>query len=232
MRLRTLGSLAACALLLIAHPAAAERTDPFEKVNRRIHAFNRGVQAKLLGPLAEFYLSTTSVEIRRGVSNSLANLNEPVTAVSGLVVGDVALAANAAVRFAINSTLGLGGVHDRAADMGYPRQALAVADAVCRWGVPSGPFLMLPLLGPSTLRDAGALMASSAALSHTLGSDVYLAWSGTEAIIDYAQLHRELERVDAQSLDAYAVYRSAFLQRRAAVCAVDRVPDAADTAED
>ncbi len=232
MRLRILGPLAACALLIVAQPAAAQATDPFEAVNRRIHAFNRGAQAKLLGPLAEFYLSATPAELRRSVSNALANLNEPVTALSGLVAGDVAVAANAAVRFAINSTLGIGGVHDRAADMGYPRQALAVADAACRWGVPSGPFLMLPLLGPSTLRDAGALLASSTALSHTLGSDVYLAWSGTEALIDYAQLHRELERVDAQSLDAYAVYRSAFLQRRAAVCAVDRVPDLADAAGD
>jgi phospholipid-binding lipoprotein MlaA len=130
------------------------------------------------------------------------------------------------------STLGLGGVHDRAAGLGFPRQAFAVADAVCRWGVPSGPFLVLPLLGPSTLRDASALVATSAALSQIVGSDIYFAWSGTDALADYAQIHRELVRIDTQSLDAYAVYRSAFLQRRAAVCGVDRVRDAADAAED
>jgi ABC-type transporter lipoprotein component MlaA len=65
-----------------------------------------------------------------------------------------------------------------------------------------------------------------------LGADIYFAWSGTEALVDYAQLHRELVRVDAQSLDAYAVYRSAFLQRRAAICAVDRVADGTDAVED
>lgn len=232
MQFRTLCPLVASALLIVAQPAAAQPTDPFEAANRRIHAFNRNIHTKLLGPLSEFYLTTTSAELRRGVSNSLANLNEPVTALSGLVAGDVAVAANAAARFAINSTLGLGGVHDRAADLGYTRQTFAVADAVCRWGVPSGPFVVIPLLGPSTLRDASALVATSAALSQTLGADIYFAWSGTEALVDYAQLHRELARVDAQSLDAYAVYRSAFMQRRAAICAVDRVPDATDAVED
>lgn len=232
MQFRTLCPLVACVLLIVAQPAAAQATDTFEGVNRRIHAFNRGVQAKLLGPMAELYFSATSAEVRQGISNSLANLNEPVTALSGFVAGDVAVAANAAVRFAINSTLGLGGIHDRAAGLGYPRQTLAVADALCRWGVPSGPFVVLPLLGPSTLRDASALVATSAALSQAVGSDVYFAWSGTEALVDYAQLHRELVRIDTQSLDAYAVYRSAFLQRRAAVCTVDRVSDAADAADD
>lgn len=233
MRLRTLCRIVAGAMLLVAQPAAAQAAgDPFETVNRRIHAFNRAVQAKLLGPLAELYLSATSAEVRRGVSNSLANLSEPITAVSGLAAGDLALAVNAAVRFGINSTFGFAGVHDRAATMGYPRQSFGVADAVCRWGLPSGPFVVLPLLGPSTLRDAGALVVTSTALSQTLGSDLYFAWSGTDALIGYAQLHHDLERIDTQSLDAYAVYRSAYLQRRAAVCPTDRLRDAAHAAED
>jgi phospholipid-binding lipoprotein MlaA len=97
--------------------------------------------------------------------------------------------------------------------------------------VPSGPFVVLPLLGPSTLRDAGALVATSAALSQTLGSDVYFAWSGSDAFVGYAELHDELERIDAQSLDAYAVHRSAHRQRRAAVCPTDRAEDPAGEAE-
>ena len=233
MRLRTLCPLVGCAMLLVAQPAVAQATrDPFEAINRRIHAFNRGVQAKLLGPMAELYVSAIPPEIRRGVSNSLANLSEPITTVSGLAAGNLALAGNAAVRFGINSTLGLAGVHDRAAGMGYPRQPFGVADAVCRWGLPSGPFIVLPLLGPSTVRDAGALVATSAALSQTLGSDIYFAWSSTDALVGYAQIHHDLKRIDTQSLDAYAVYRSAYLHRRAAVCPIDRVPDAADAAQD
>jgi phospholipid-binding lipoprotein MlaA len=130
---RTLCRLAACAALLAAAAPATARAagDPFEAVNRRIHAFNGVVQAKVLGPLAELYLSATPAEVRRGVVNVLANLSEPITILSGLAAGDVGVAANAAARFGINSTLGLAGVHDRAAAMGYRRRAFEIADAVC-----------------------------------------------------------------------------------------------------
>ena len=203
-------------------PTARADDDPFEAVNRRIFGFNRVVQVSVLGPLAERYLSATSPQIRRSVVNVLANLREPITAVSSLTAGNFDLAANAAARFAINSTVGLAGIKDRATKMGYPRHAFSLADAACSWGVHSGPFIMLPLLGPSTVRDAGALAAQSAALDQTLGADAYLAWSGSDFFVDYAQLHRDLKRVDAASLDPYAVYRSAYLQRRAKICPVDQ----------
>jgi len=208
-------------------PARADSADPFEAVNRRIHTFNRSVQARVLGPVAELYLSAVPAGVRNSVRNALANLTEPMAALSGMAVGDFDLAANAAARFGINSTLGLAGVADRATAMGYPRRTFGAADVLCSWGVPRGPFLVLPVLGPSTLRDAGALVATSAAISQALGTDVYAAWSGTELFVGYAQIHHELERVDAGSLDPYAVYRSAYLQRRAAVCAIDRVEDLA-----
>ena len=159
--------------------------------------------------------------MRAGVVNVLANLREPVTAVSSLVVGDVAASGNAVVRFAVNSTVGLGGVRDRAAGLGYPRQAATFADAACRLGVPSGPFLMLPLLGPSTARDAAALAAQGAVLDQTLGMDAYLALAGSDLFVDYTELHPDLKRLDAQSLDPYAAYRSIYLQRRAQACPGD-----------
>jgi phospholipid-binding lipoprotein MlaA len=230
---RGLRTLAVGILLAAAQPAPARATgDPFETVNRRTHAFNQEVRARVLGPLVEFYHATTTPGIRRRVANAFANLGEPLTAVSGLAAGDVALARNAAARFGINSTLGLGGLRDQAAAMGYPRRPFGVADALCSWNVPSGPFLVLPLLGPSTLRDAGALVATSTALSQALGPDVFLAWSTGDALVSYAALHHALDRIDAESLDAYAVYRSAYLQRRAAACPADRVRLAPEDAED
>jgi phospholipid-binding lipoprotein MlaA len=233
MRNRSLFHFAACVLLLIvAQPTTVwAADDPFEAVNRRIHTFNRRVQAKVLDPLVDLYLSTTSAEVRRGVGNALGNLGEPIIAVSGLAAGNVDLAMNAAARFGINSTIGFAGVRDRAAEMGYPRRVFGVADAICSWGVPSGPFIVLPLLGPSTLRDAGALVATSATLSQTLGPEFYFAWSTSDVFVGYAQLHHELNRIDAHSLDAYAVYRSAYLQRRAATCGTDRTEDLAGGAE-
>jgi len=200
-------------------------------MNRRVHAFNEVLRAQVLSPAAELYRSKTPDWLRRGIGSALANLNEPITAASGLIAGDFDLAWNAVARFGINSTLGLAGIRDPATGLGFPRQALAVADAVCRWGVPSGPFLVLPVLGPSTLRDASALAGSGAALSYLLGPEPTLAWSGADLFAGYAETHEQLSQIDAHAIDSYAVYRSAFLQRRGAACPVDREA-ASDTTPD
>ncbi len=220
MRPATL-ACAVAALVLTAAPARAER-DPFEEVNRRIHAFNQEARAQVLGPLAEAYTARVPPDVQRGIARAFANLGEPVTALSGLAAGDLEVAARAATRFGINATLGLGGVRDPAAAMGWPARPFSVADAVCAWGVPSGPFLMLPLLGPSTLRDASAMAASGIALSQALGPEVVLAWRGGDAFVGYAGMHRDLAAQEERALDAYAVLRSAHLQRRAAACPADR----------
>jgi phospholipid-binding lipoprotein MlaA len=219
------------ALALPGRPALAE-ADPLEGVNRRVHAFNDLARRWVLAPLAEAYRATTTPRIRHGIANAFANLNEPLTLASSLAAGETGLAWNAAARFGINTTLGLGGLRDRALAMGYPRHPLTPGDALCHWGVPSGPFLVLPLLGPSTLRDAGALAATSATLSQALGSDLFLAWSTGDALVGYDALHDALARIEAESLDPYAVYRSAFRQRRAASCPADRAEAAAAEAEE
>lgn len=213
--------------LLAAAPARAE-DDPLEAANRRIHAFNREVQARILGPAAEWYHAATTPRTRRGIANAFATLQEPVTAASSLAAGEADLAWNAAARFGINATLGLGGLRDRAAAMGYPRRPFGPGDALCAWGVPGGPFLVLPLLGPATLRDATATAATGLALSQALGSDLLLAWSTGDALVGYAGLHATLARIEAESLDAYAVLRSAHRQRRAAACPVDRAREEED----
>ncbi len=98
-------------------------------------------------------------------------------------------------------------------------------------GVPSGPYLVLPLIGPSTLRDAGTMVATSAALSQMVGSEAFLGWRGTDLFTTYAAFHAELMQIDAQALDSYALHRSAFLQRRAAACPADRQAMAEDDDE-
>lgn len=197
--------------------------DPLEPVNRRIHALNRLLQAHVLGPVAEAYVDYTPPGIRAGVANAFANLGEPITAISAMAAGDLPRAANAALRFGINTTLGLGGVSDAAAPLGFARRPMAPADVLCGWGVGSGPYLVLPLIGPSTLRDAGAMVATGAALSQAVGPEIVLGWRAGDLFTTYAGFHAELQQVDAQALDSYALHRSAFLQRRAATCAVDRV---------
>lgn len=218
-------------LLAAAQSVAAQSADPLEAVNRRVHSFNEVLRGRVLSPLAELYRSKKPDGMRQGIASALANLSEPITAASGLAAGDVYLAWNAMARFGINSTLGIAGIRDRAAEIGFPRRPLTVADAVCRWGVPSGPFLMLPLLGPSTLRDAAALAGSSAALSYVLGPEPTFAWSGADSFSGYAEMHAHLAQADTGSIDSYAVYRSAFLQRRGAACPVDLMDDT-DSAPD
>jgi phospholipid-binding lipoprotein MlaA len=213
-------------LVLFAVPGvAAAAPDPLEPLNRRIHAFNAVAQARLLGPAAELWRKHVPAETRQGIGNAVGNLGEPVNALSGLAAGDAALAGHAAARFGINTTLGWGGWRDAATERGYPPRAMAPGEALCAHGVPSGPYLVLPLLGPTTLRDAGAAMAVGAALAQGVGAVPVAAWQGGDGFLTYERLHDELRRVEAEALDAYAVIRSAHAQRRAARCATDRATE-------
>jgi phospholipid-binding lipoprotein MlaA len=201
-------------------PAAIE--DPrLEAVNRQIHAFNAAAQAQVLGPLAAFYRAQTPPALRRGIAGVAATLREPVTALSGLAAGRTDIARDAAARFAINLTLGWGGTRDRATELGYPSRPFAPADALCAWGVPAGPFLVLPLLGPATLRDAGGGLAAGLALSLALGPDVTAGWTAADAFIGYAEAGAWLAHADAFALDAYAAARNAYRQRRLRACPQD-----------
>ncbi|WP_198378603.1 MlaA family lipoprotein [Neoroseomonas rubea] len=228
MRARNLLPLLAATAMLLAAPPARANGDPLESVNRRVHGFNQVVRGWVLDPAAAAWMATTTPGFRAGVANALGNLGEPVSAAASLAAGEFRLAANAVVRFGVNTTVGLGGVRDRAADWGYQRRPFALADALCSWGVPSGPFLVLPVLGPSTLRDAGATFATHAALSNTFGSEAVFSWRASDLFVGYAPFAEEVRRIDAEALDSYAVHRSAYLQRRAFACPTDRMEEVAE----
>jgi phospholipid-binding lipoprotein MlaA len=207
----------------LASPPAQAAPDPLEPVNRRIHAMNQLLQTHVLGPAADAYVAYTPPGVRQGVSNVFANLGEPITAISAVVAGDLPRAGNAALRFGINTTIGLGGATDAATPLGFARRPMAPADAVCSWGVASGPYLVLPLLGPSTLRDASTMVATGTALSNAVGAELFLGWRAGDLFTTYAAFHAELQQIDAQAIDSYALHRAAFLQRRAAACPADRL---------
>lgn len=224
-------TLLALGMLTFAATPARATWDPLEAVNRRVHAANAAMQAHLLGPAADLYLSATSPGFRRGVGNVLGTLGEPMTAVNALAAWDLDAAANAAARFGINATLGWGGLRDRAAELGWAPRPVNLGDALCRWGVPAGPYLVLPVLGPSTLRDGVARAATGAALAGVFGTDVVTAWGAADGFHAYAGSHRELTQLEAGSLDLYAALRSVHAQRRALACPVDRLARTADEAE-
>lgn len=223
-RLRGLRRLLLVVAFLL--PGAAQATpDPLEPVNRRIHAFNALAQAHALGPLADLWRAHVPPAARAGLGQAVGNLGEPMTALSGLAAGDLGLAGHALARFGINTTLGWGGWRDAAAEQGFPARGMTPGDAACAWGVPSGPYLVLPLLGPTTLRDAAAGLALSSVLAAGVGAAPVAAVQGGDAFLAYDRLHDELRRVEATSLDPYAVLRSAWLQRRAASCPGDAQPE-------
>ena len=221
MSSRVRHALTAILLTVGSAGVANASNDPFEPVNRSIFAFNHLVRTHALAPAADAYLEATTPEFRKGVAAALTNLNEPVTTLSALAAGRIDIARASAARFLINSTLGAAGVTDRASEQGYPRFEFGPGDALCAWGVPSGPYLVLPLLGPSTVRDALGAAAAGAGLGVAAGAFAYGAASGLERLQAYVGAHDAIRRWEETSLDPYALHRSLYLQRRVRDCATD-----------
>lgn len=217
---------AALAVLAALLPAPAlAMWDPLEPVNRAVHGFNAEVRSWVLDPALAAWRAHVPDDVREGLGQAVANLGEPVSAASALAAGEWGIARNAATRFGINTTLGWAGWRDAAAERGFGRHPMTPGESLCAWGLPSGPYLVLPLLGPSTLRDAGATAALGVAVSVGIGAAPVAAQQGAAALLGYDSARESLVRLEAQSLDAYAALRSALAQRRAARCAADRVAE-------
>ncbi|MCX8099700.1 MAG: VacJ family lipoprotein [Geminicoccaceae bacterium] len=197
--------------------AAAEVADPLEPINRTIFGLNELVDVMLLGPVAQAYGELPS-PVRTGVRNVLDNLRAPVTFVNDLLQGETDRAGNTFARLFINSTIGIFGLFDLASEFGYPKHREDFGQTLAVWGVRDGAFLMLPLLGPSTVRDAAGWVVDTAAIDpigQLAGSEVGLARAAGEAVDTRQRLDPVVQDVRRNSLDPYATVRSAYLQRRA-----------------
>lgn len=199
-----------------------ERNDPLETVNRGTFFVNQGLDTMFIKPAAEFYRYLVPAPVRQVVRNGLANLREPVTFGNDLLQGNLGRAGDTAARFAINTTLGVAGLFDVATDFGYPRQREGFGDTLAVWGIDSGPYLMLPVLGPSNFRDTigfavdwftdpwGYLVANND------GRHLVAPRTGLEVLDLRENLIETIDQVNRTSLDPYATFRSAFRQRRQA----------------
>lgn len=127
--------------------------DPFEGFNRQIYALNDGVDRAVLEPVAKGYRAVTNEPVRGGVSNFLTNLNQPVVFANTVLQGKPGAAVDTFARFTVNSTIGIGGVLDVATSLEVPEHREDFGQTLGVWGVPNGPYLVLPLLGSSNLRD-------------------------------------------------------------------------------
>ena len=157
--------------------------DPFEELNRISFEFNEKVDVNFLKPVAETY-SKSPRFIKKGVTNFFDNLEEIDTTVNQLLQGKPVNALNDLTRFVINSTVGLGGIFDVASPLGLPRHEEDFSQTLALWGVPSGPYIMLPLLGPSSVRDVFSRPVSSflSVTFHMTESDVNIALKAVDAL--------------------------------------------------
>lgn len=151
MRRALLGSLLASACL--AGPMAVGEDDPFEGLNRKMLALNYGIDTAFIKPLAKVYVTVVPGFARKGIRNALNNLREPRTALNQCLQGKFDLAVSDAARFLVNSTVGVAGLFDPASAMGLERHDEDFGQTLGRWGVGPGAYVVLPVFGPSTMRD-------------------------------------------------------------------------------
>ncbi len=202
--------LAGCATTGARDPA-----DPLQPMNRGIYSFNDSIDRAALKPVAVAYRDHTPSWFRTGVGNFYQNLTTPGTAVNNLLQGKPVAAAQDTLRFIINTTLGWGGVLDVASGAGLPQHDEDLGQTLGKWGVPAGPYLVVPFLGPSTLRDLPTRVAT------TLLEPLYwfdtgnARWGslGLSLVNTRASLLPLDETLDGV-YDKYGFIRNAYLQRR------------------
>ena len=157
--------------------------DPFEDINRISFEFNESLDKNFLKPVAQAY-SKTPKPVKKGITNFFNNLEEVETTVNQVLQGKPKLAINDFSRFLINSTIGLGGLIDVATKIGLTRHEEDFDQTLALWGVPTGPYIMLPALGPSSLRDTLSRPFSSflSVTFHMTETDVNIALKGIDAL--------------------------------------------------
>ena len=194
--------------------------DPFKPVNKRIFVFNQGLDRVLLKPTAQAYAGLTPLPLRRGVSDFFSNLDDLKVVVNESLQGRVRPALFETARFVVNSTLGLLGLIDVATPMGLRARSAGFGETLGVWGVRSGPYVVLPLFGPSDVRDAIGLGIDSFANPPTYLSDPSAMW-GTFAgqLVDTRShyLHQGLLMRLASGGHEYSFVRDAFWQKRRAL---------------
>lgn len=220
-------------------PAGPTPGDPYESLNRGIWGFNQGVDRIVLKPASSVYRFVTPRPARRGIHAIFANLSEPWSFINNLLQGKPGPAFNNLGRFLINTTLGVGGLADHATDLGLKPKPEDFGQTLARWGVKSSAYVVLPVLGPSTVRDGVGTGVAFFADPYRVCLNQCVNLNFTEqagitalSVLDTRSTLTE-SGADAfleSSLDPYASARSAYLQRREADIADEAPTEDADPA--
>lgn len=204
----------------VQEPAASQEPpnarDPWERYNRAIYRFNDRLDRTILKPITQGYQAITPELVETGVSNAFANLDDIRIGVNNLLQFKFKDAASDTGRLLVNTTVGVGGLIDVASRMGLTKHDEDFGQTLGYWGVASGPYLMLPFFGPSTVRDAPAEIPDFFLDPITYVEDNVLRFSlfGFEIIDTRAALLKAEEVVSALTYDRYTLLRDAYLDRR------------------
>ena len=211
-----------CALVLCgcaSTPAAPKdqrsTADPWEPMNRQIHGFNTGLDKVTLKPIAKGYQKVFPQFLRKGIGNFSSNLRSPLNAINSFLQGKGKTGLSESGRFLVNSTIGLLGILDVATAMGLEKHNEDFGQTFAKWGVPDGPYVVLPFLGPRTLRDAFAVPLNFLAdplwwyNNASVRDKLYIL-----RLIDVRERLFTAEALLKGSKDRYLSIREAYLQHR------------------
>ncbi len=204
------GTLAGCAT------SGGNPADPLEPFNRAVFAFNDTVDTAVIKPVAKGYRRVVPGILRTGISNFFSNLEDVWISVNDVLQGKFQQGVDDFGRVLFNSTFGIAGIFDFASELGFQKHNEDFGQTLGWWGVGSGAYLVLPILGPSTIRDGfGLLLDTQADLVFYIdGVPVHNSLYGMRAIGNRANLLDASSVIDQAALDKYAFVRDAWLQRR------------------
>jgi len=228
-------AVAAPAAAAPAAPEPAGADEPWEPMNRFLFRTNKGLDRAVIRPLALGYKAALPSPVRTGVRNVINNIGEPLTFVNDVLELRFTNAGHTATRFGVNTTVGVLGLFDVAGKLGVPIHYADFGETLGRYGVPQGPYLYLPILGPSSVRDgAGRVVDVYTGLLNLHDLHVTygerLAVTAVDGLDTRAELDSDLLELQRTATDEYASQRSLYLQHRQSLvtnqkAAVDQLPD-------
>jgi phospholipid-binding lipoprotein MlaA len=211
-----LAALAGCQTIREGRAGPGQRLDPWENWNRKVFNFNEGVDNAVLKPVATFYSDVVPQPVRRSVTNFFSNFADAWSAINNMLQGKFALGFEDATRVGANTLFGLGGILDVASEMGLEHHYEDFGQTLGRYGVGAGAYVVLPILGPSTVRDTAATpldrLATPPAFFDGTGTQVGLTL--LQIVNTRAELLGATRVIDDIALDKYTFVRDAYLQRR------------------
>lgn len=215
-------ALSACATTQDVATRSDGINDPYETQNRKVHAFNKGLDKNFVRPVSQAY-GVVPVEIRNTVNNFSENLSMPRVAVNSLLQGDLRGTGLATLRFAMNTTIGLGGLFDAASELNIPEHQTDFGETLAVWGAGEGAYVELPVFGPSTQRDTVGLVVDFFTNPLTNNTNnkfdddlrsVPPTTATASVLNDREKFSDTIDSVLYESADSYAQSRSIHLQNR------------------